>query len=112
MSRERATWMSAGSIVTLAILSALSFNVLSGLTLWGMNIFDLLNYMASNVFMLLGGLFTALYVGWVLDRKVIADQLTNHGALRGREIPYVVFCLRWVAPVAVLLIFLWCIGVL
>lgn len=112
VSRERATWMSAGSIVTLAILSALSFNVLSGLTLWGMNIFDLLNYMASNVFMLLGGLFTALYVGWVLDRKVIADQLTNHGALRGREIPYVVFCLRWVAPVAVLLIFLWCVGLL
>mgnify|MGYP002623281793 CR=1 FL=1 len=112
VSREKATSMSYVMIVVLAVLSALSFNVLSGLTLWGMNIFDLLNYMASNVFMLLGGLFTALYVGWFLDRKVIREQLTNHGALRGREIPYVVFCLRWVAPVAVLLIFLWCVGVL
>lgn len=112
ISREKATWLSAVAIVFLALLSAISFNVLSGIIFWGMNIFDLLNYMASNVFMLLGGLFTALYVGWFLDRRVIREQLTNHGELHGREIGYVVFCLRYVAPVAVLLIFLWCVGVI
>lgn len=71
-SRKRATACVAGFTLVFAVLSALSFNVLSGVKLFDMNIFDLLNYAGSNVFMLLGGLFTAIYVGWFLDPKVIA----------------------------------------
>lgn len=111
-SRERATWLTAAATVVMAVFCALSFNVLGHIKLWGMNIFDLFNYLAGNVFMLLGGLFTAVYVGWFLDRKIIREQLTNSGRLHGREVPYVVFCLRWVAPVAVLLIFLLFVGII
>ncbi len=112
VSRKRATAYVAGFTMLFATLSALSFNVLSGFTMFGMGIFDLLNYASSNFFMLLGGLFTAIYVGWFLDRKVIRDQLTNGGRIRANVQGYVIFCLRWIAPVTVLLIFLWCVGII
>lgn len=112
MSRGRAiAWTAAGTLL-IAVPSALSFNVLSDVTLWGMNLFDLFNYAASNVFMLLGGLFTAVYVGWFLDSRIIAEQLTNRGRLVSHVQNYTIVCLRYVAPVAVVLIFLYCVGLI
>ena len=112
MSRPRAIWWTAVVTFALAALAALSFNVLDNITLWGRNIFDMMDYAASNIFMLLGGLFTAVYVGWILDRKVIHDQLTNGGRLKGAAEPYLIFCLRYVAPVSIFFIFLYLTGII
>lgn len=112
LGRRTATWVTAIFVFVFAILSALSFNVLADFKLFGMNIFDFLNYIGSNVFMLLGGLFTALYVGWFLDRKVVHDQLTNRGTLSTHVEHYTLLCLRFVAPVAVILIFCYYVGIL
>lgn len=106
VSRRRATAWCAVLALVLSTLSALSFNVLDHVTLAGMNLFDMFNYAASNVFMLMGGLFTAVYVGWFLDRTIIDRQLTNGGALRSHVQRYTIFCLRYIAPIAVALIFL------
>ena len=112
MSRPRAIAWTALFTLALAVLAALSFNVLDDVKLWDKNIFDMMDYAASNIFMLLGGLFTAVYVGWILDRKVIRDQLTNGGRLKGAMEPYLVFCLRYVAPVSIFFIFLHLTGIL
>ena len=112
LTRRRAVLASAAMVVPLAVVCALSFNVLRDVRLWNMSLFDICNYAASNVFMLPGGLFTALYVGWFLDRRVLWSQLTNNGTLRGYEVGAVRFCLRWVAPISLVLIFLWFIGLL
>lgn len=112
ISRRRATIWCAAITVVLAVFSALSFNVLDHVRIFGLNFFDLFNYMGSNVFMLMGGLFTAIYVGWFLDRKVIEHQLTSGGRYTTHVFRYTIFCLRYIAPVAVILIFLWCIGVI
>ena len=112
MSRNRATLCCAMPVLVIATLSALSFNVLSDVTLWGMNLFDVFNYAASNVFMLLGGLFTAVFVGWFLDKRIITEQLTNRGTIKCHAQPYIIFCLRYVAPVTVCLIFLYCVGLI
>lgn len=106
MGRGRAVAALAGITMLLSVLCALSFSTLSGFTIGGKILFDVFDFLSSNVLMLLGGLFTAIYVGWFLNRHVITDQLTNHGSLRTHAQGYVVFCLRWVAPVAVLMIFL------
>jgi len=107
MSRGRAIIWSAVITLVLAVLAALSFNVLEDVKLFDMSIFDLMDYSASNIFMLLGGLFTAVYVGWIIDRKVVHDQLTNGGRLKGAMEPYLIFCLRYVAPVSIIFIFLY-----
>ena len=112
MSRPRAIAWTAFFTVILAVLAALSFNVLDDIKLWGKNIFDMMDYAASNIFMLLGGLFTAVYVGWIMDRKIIHEQLTNNGLLKGRMESYLIFCLRYVAPVSIVFIFLYLTGII
>ncbi|MBP3737815.1 MAG: sodium-dependent transporter [Muribaculaceae bacterium] len=112
MSRRRSTLWCAVVVVAMAVVCALSFNVLDHIRAFGMNIFDLLNYASANVFMLLGGLFTAIYVGWVVDRRVVRRQLNDGSRLAPVLTRYVVFCLRYVAPVAIVLIFLYYVGVL
>lgn len=112
MSRPVAILWTALFTFALAVLASLSFNVLDDVKLFGMSIFDLMDYSASNIFMLLGGLFTAVYVGWILDRKVVHEQLTNNGRLKGTMEPYLVFCLRYVAPVSIFFIFLYLTGII
>ena len=112
ISRPRALIWTALLTLVLSVVAALSFNVLYDIKVFGKSIFDAMDYAASNVFMLLGGLFTAVYVGWILDRKVIRDQLTNGGRLKGTVEPYLIFCLRYVAPVSILFIFLYLTGII
>jgi NSS family neurotransmitter:Na+ symporter len=112
LSRPRAIAWTALFTFALAVLAALSFNVLDDIKVFGKSIFDAMDYAASNVFMLIGGLFTAIYVGWILDRKVVHDQLTNSGRLKGTMEPYLVFCLRYVAPVSIFFIFLYLTGII
>ena len=112
MSRPRAIAWTALFTFALAVIAALSFNVLDDIKLWGRNIFDMMDYAASNIFMLIGGVFTAVYVGWIMDRKVIHEQLTNGGRLKGNMEPYLLFCLRYVAPVVILFIFLYLTGII
>lgn len=110
-SRSLATLWSGIVVVTVATVCALSFNVLDDIKAFGMNIFDLLNYASSNFFMLLGGMFTAVFVGWVVDRKIVKQQLNDGSRLVRTIVPFVVFCMRFVAPAAIVLIFLYYIGV-
>lgn len=112
MTRPRAIAWTAVFTFALAVLAALSFNVLDDVILFGKNIFDLMDYAASNIFMLIGGIFTALYVGWIMDRKIIHEQLTNGGRLKGRSEPYMLFCMRYVAPVCIIFIFLYLTGII
>ena len=112
LSRPRAIAWTALFTFALAVLAALSFNVLDDIKVFGKSIFDAMDYAASNVFMLIGGLFTAIYVGWILDRKVVHDQLTNSGRLKGTMEPYLVFCPRYVAPVSIFFIFLYLTGII
>jgi len=112
ISRNRATLITAIITFVMAVVCALSFNVLEDVKLFGMNLFDLMNYAASNVFMLLGGLFTAVYVGWFLDRKIVTQQFTNNGQLKGAAQPWIIFCMRYVAPISILMIFLFLTGII
>ena len=68
--------------------------------------------MTVSILCLLGGLFTAVYVGWILDRKVVHEQLTNGGRIKGRMEPFLIFCLRYVAPVSIFFIFLYLTGII
>ncbi len=112
LTRPHAIVWTAIFTFALAVLAALSFNVLDDVKVFGKSIFDAMDYAASNVFMLLGGLFTAVYVGWILDRKVVHEQMTNNGRLKGAMEPYLIFCLRYVAPVSIFFIFLYLTGII
>lgn len=113
ISRGKAIAITAVLMTVIAVLSALSFSTLSEVKLLGRNLFDFLDFVGPNFFMLLGGLVTAIYVGWVLKKDVIHEQLTNGGKHRSRFVqPYIIFSLRYIAPVAIVIIFLYYVGII
>ena len=96
----------AATIVTIAcstvgLFCALSFGPLDGLKLFDMTLFDLFDYVSSNIFLPVGGMFIALFVGWYLDKKIVRDEITNKGTLRVPYLRLLVFILRYVAPIAI-----------
>ncbi len=96
-----ATWV-------LGLGSMLSFNLWSGYTLFGLSFFDFLDYLTANIMLPLGGLFIAIFAGWLMRTSASKDEL------RMGKISYNVWLVlvRFVAPVAVLLIFLRAIDVI
>ena len=106
MSRRAAAWATTLSTLALAAVASLSLGVLDGWTICGLTLFDSLDYLTANILLPVGGLFTCLFVGWRLDRKVLREQITNHGELKFRIYGVFIFLLRYICPAVLLLIFL------
>ncbi len=112
MSRRKATVINCSIVFVLAIVSSLSFGVLSEFKIAGMTFFELLDYLASNIVMPLGGLFISIFIGWKVKRVFITSELTNDGTLRSHMIQLTILSLRYIAPASIILIFLNSIGIL
>jgi NSS family neurotransmitter:Na+ symporter len=94
----------------LGIACLLSLNAWSGFTIFGKGILDLFDYLTANVLLPLGGIFIAIFAGWILDEQVSRGEL---GADHSRLL-YAVWrwLIRWFAPVCVILVFLNAIGLI
>ena len=64
-NRKKVALTIALAAFVVGIPSSLSFGVLKNVTLFGMNIFDFMDYLANNVLLPLTGLCTCLFIGWV-----------------------------------------------
>lgn len=92
----------------LGILCSLSFGPLSGIKIAGKTIFSFADWLASNVLLLLMALLSVVFVGFVLHKDDVRDEVTNGGSIKGngRMFNVLYFLIKWVAPIAVVLIFL------
>lgn len=110
MSRNNASLLNMVIAVVFGSLCALSFGVMSDYKVFGMTLFELFDYVSSNLLLPLGGIFFSIFVGWIIDRKVVEDELSNHGTLKVRSIKLLIFSLRYVSPVAIVMVFLYVLG--
>jgi NSS family neurotransmitter:Na+ symporter len=74
--------------------------------LFGMTIFELLDWTASNICLPVGGMFIALFAGWYLDRQLFRDELTNRGSVRAPYFRALIFVLRYITPFLILAVIL------
>ena len=109
LSRAKASTLIGGSIWALGLLSVLSFNVLKDFKFWQGTFMDNFDYMSSNIIMPLGGLLITIFCGWVMCRNSSADELAV-GTGNIYQIWH--FLTRYVAPVAVVMVFLNAVGLL
>lgn len=89
--------------------TVLSFNLWSEFKLFDKTFFDLLDYLTANIMLPLGGLFIAIFAGWIMSKQATQDELHM-----GDNAPYLLwrFLVRYVTPVGVIVVFLNAIGVI
>jgi len=99
-----------GTVIwALGFLSILSFNLLAEVEfVWG-TFFDSVDFLTSNIMLPLGGFAIAIFAGWVMCANSTSDELDPDVRLGYRMWRV---SARFIAPVAVLLIFLNAIGVI
>lgn len=106
MSRRKAAIIVTAACSIVGLACALSFGPFADVKLFGMSIFDLFDYVSSNIFLPVGGMFISIFTGWYLDKKLFRDGITNYGSLRAPYLRFVIFILRYFAPVAIAIILL------
>ncbi len=105
-SRKKAAWYVTIFCILLGVLSALSFGVLADMKIFGLTFFDFLDTLTSKVMLPLGGMLISIFTGWYLDRRIVWDELTNEGSLKVPFFKVYIFIMKYLAPVAIGLIFL------
>ncbi|HEX3015879.1 MAG TPA: sodium-dependent transporter [Desulfobacteria bacterium] len=106
-SRRLATWVTVVVIALFGITATLSSSVLAGVKIFGLNFFDFYDFVTSNILLPVGGIAIALFVGWRWGVKKALAEFSNNGELANAGIFKVYLLLiRFVAPVAILLILL------
>ncbi|MBR4369146.1 MAG: sodium-dependent transporter, partial [Prevotella sp.] len=65
----------------------------------------------GQIFLPLGGFFTCLFLGWYVPKQLVKDEFTNWGTLKIRLFGIFLFLIRFVCPIAILVIFLHQLGV-
>ncbi len=95
--------------IVLGVLCSLSMGPLATFRpFFGRGFFDAFNDVTAIWIMPLSGIVLSLFVGWRLPRTLVVEELTNHSTL---HLPrwlcrFFLFLIRWVAPIAITLIFL------
>ena len=105
-SRKKATYSISTIFYLLGILALLSntesFSTI--LTFGSRNVFDWFDFVTASILMPLGGIVVAIFVGYVMDKKLIRNRLVP---LMGEKLFQVwLICIRFVAPISVLAIML------
>ena len=109
ISRRRASVTAGFAVWLLGLLTVFSFNVGSHWLLFGMTLFELLDYLTANIMLPLGGLFVTLFAGWIMSQKSSRGELAIKSDFVYRSW---LFLVRYVSPVAISIIFLNIIGLL
>lgn len=103
--RKRAAVYVTLGCITLGVLASLSFGPLNDFRILGLSIFDFLDSLTSKVMLPLGGMLISIFTGWKLERRIVWDEISNGGKLKVPLFKLYVFILKYVAPIAIGLIF-------
>ena len=105
--RKKAVIIVGSSIFAFGIPSGLSFGAMAELKLAGMTFFDHVDNIASNYLLPLGGMLTAIFVGWVWGTNNAHIEIEKYK--NKFNFPWAQcweFLIRYITPVAVGIVFL------
>jgi NSS family neurotransmitter:Na+ symporter len=106
LTRKRAAMLVTGGCIVCGIFCSLSWGATSGFTVFGLNTFDLFDFVTAKIMLPAGALFISIFVGWYLDKRLVHREVTNGGTVNGRFYkPFIVF-LKYVAPIGIAAIFI------
>ena len=106
LTRHQAAWVVSIGVSILGAIASLSFGVLREYTIGGLIIFDALDYLTAKIMMPLGGMFICIFVGTRIEKRILKEELTNNGTIPFYFFHTYAFVVKYIAPIAIGLIFL------
>ena len=111
LPRKKAAWII--TVVTSVLCVFCSWSVGAyDIQVLGYSLMDFCDLLTANFMLPLGGMLTCLFVGWYIPRQTAYDQFTNDGSFNKIFFPIFLFAVRYVCPLAILLLFLHQLGVI
>ena len=99
LNRHQSVLIVSAVIIVMSVLCVLSMTgAVSGLKVLGRDLFDLFNSLTSDILMPLGALAISVFTGW------FAPKALPEGSSRAMKVYRIL--LRWVLPIAILIVFL------
>ncbi len=107
-SRAQAALLVGFGIWALGFGTIVSFNVFADVSFWRGTIFDNIDHVTSNILLPLGGVLIVVFAGWVMCRNSTSEELGGAGRIYSAWR----FLARYVAPIAILFVFLQAVGLM
>ncbi len=106
VGRVKASFWCTVVCILLGTACTLSFGILGEAKVFGLTFFELFDFIVAKLLMPVGGLTICIFLGWVIDERILKSELTNDGTLRAPYYPLYRFIIRYLAPIAIVLIFI------
>jgi NSS family neurotransmitter:Na+ symporter len=106
IKRQVSTIFATALITLLGIICSLSLGIFSDIKIWNRNIFDFLDHISANILLPIGGMFIALFIGWIFGRYKVYREVAHGGKLKGWFLWIFMFLVKFVAPIAIFIVFL------
>lgn len=106
LTRGRAAKLVTAGCTFLGVLCSLSLGVGKELTIFGLTLFDLFDFLTAKIMLPLGGFFIAIFTGWYLDKRIVWEEVSNNGTLPKAVYRIWLFLLKYIAPIGIGFIFI------
>ncbi|GAB1808974.1 sodium-dependent transporter [Priestia megaterium] len=104
--RIKLSWISGLLIFVVGIPSALSYGLLSDVSIFGKSIFDAFDFLVSNILMPLGALLIAIFVPWKMKKDVLIEEFKHGSTNVKRGFSLWLLAIRYIAPVLIIIVFI------
>lgn len=106
ITRKRAAFIVTALCCLISAVCSLSLGDWDFMQVFGMPVFDFLDFFTGQILLPLGGFLTCLFIGWFMPKAIVRDEFTNGGTLNNKFYGAYLFCVRFVCPTCILIIFL------
>ena len=89
-----------GSFASLSLMENTPFSI------GGRTVFDLMDFVSSNILLPLGGVLIVIFVGWRLGKAKFFEEVTNEGTIKASLKKVIFFIIRYLAPIAITIVFI------
>ena len=112
IDRKKGAMIVTVSCAIIGAFCSLSLGATDKLSFYGKTLFDWFDFVTGQLFLPAAGLLTCLFLGWYVPKKVVQDEFTNWGTLKGKVFNVYLFLIKFVCPILIFLVFLNQFGVL
>ena len=111
LTRHHAAWIITVAASVLCLFCSWSVGAYD-IQVAGLSLMDFCDRLTADFLLPIGGLLANLFVGWYVPRQLVYHEFTNNGQCNKLFFQTFLFAVRYVCPLAIILIFLHQLGIL